>query len=145
MFSKDHEKMARHCPACGGVVNPSRAELIQYVLSYRPFHCEHCATAFDVNNISKILMLFMASIVVFLAMRIEALREFQKSEPNLEFYLLAGTILVTCVVALIMMKNRDFIVRDEQRPGAALLHYATLAMMPLSLLLFAYMAKLHAV
>ncbi len=143
MFSRTHKKAVRNCPACGSVVNLSRSDVLQYIFAYRPFRCAHCSESFDTNNISKFLMFLMASAVIYLAINIEGLREIQRSEPDLQLYLIGGTVVVTWIVALILIRLRYFVVRDGPRPIAVFLHYATLIAMPFSLLLFAYMAQLH--
>ena len=86
----------------------------------------------------------MASMVIFLALNMEKLREIQATEPRLQLYLMAGSVLVTLIFAFVVSKGREFVSRTSTNGGRFVLHYATLIAMPGSLLLFAFMAELYA-
>lgn len=83
----------------------------------------------------------MASMVIVLALNMETLRETQATEPNLQIYLLAGTLFVTLMFVFVLSKGRDFVARKSRNSGSFILHFATVIAMPGSLLLFWYMAE----
>lgn len=82
--------------------------------------------------------------VILLALNMEKLRELQATEPRLQLYLIAGSVLVALIFAFIVSKGREFVSRTSTNGGRFVLHYATLIAMPGSLLLFAFMAELYA-
>jgi len=144
MFTHSQRKKERHCPQCNTPVTISTSEALQYIFRYELFRCENCNTSFETSSLGKLALLTMASMVIVLALNMQTLRQLQATEPDLQLYLMAGTVLVTVLFAFILSKGREFVTRNSKNSGGLILHFATLIAIPGSLLLFAYMAEHYA-
>ena len=143
MLTRSPRKIERHCPQCDAPVSVSTSAAMRYIFLYQLFRCENCNTDFETTSLGKLILLSMASMVIVLALNMETLREIQATEPNLQIYLMAGTLFVALIFAFVRSKGRDFVARKSQNGGRFILHFATVIAMPGSLLLFAYMAELY--
>ena len=114
---------------------------MRYIFLYQLFRCENCNTDFETSGFAKLILLTMASMVIVLALNMETLRGIQATEPNLQIYLMAGTLFVTLIFAFVLSKGRVFVARKSQNAARFILHFTTVIAMPGSLLLFAYMAE----
>ncbi len=141
MLTRSPRKIERHCPQCDAPVTVSTSATMRYIFLYQLFRCENCNTDFETGSLAKLVLLTMASMVIILALKMESLRGIQATEPNLQIYLMAGTLFVTLIFAFVLSKGRVFVARKSQNGGRFMLHFATVIAMPGSLLLFAYMAE----
>ncbi len=102
MLTRSPKKIERHRPQCNAPVTVSTSAAMRYIFLYQPFRCDNCNTYFETSIFAKLILLTMASLAIILALNMETLREIQATEPNLQTYLMAGTLFVTLVFAFLL-------------------------------------------